>query len=304
MLKIFVTVLIMIILGTVLYINRTRRFEREISEQLEKINNCCSTNMIESEPFLFSKDLTDEINKLITTLADERKECNRNKDDIKKVITAISHDFRTPLTSINGYVQFLMEDEQYMNKEKRQEYLSIIKARSESLAVLVEDFYVNSCLESGEYPKAKKMIPVIEILKNTLVQYYNELERRFEFININLPEEKIKVPGDEAYMQRIFSNIIKNAFMHGTSAFNVVEQNDNDTLRIIIANRLFKEIDSNQFNAERIFERNYSVDWASGSISTGLGMAIAKKLMEEMGHKIYVKAEDMEISFILEFKIC
>ena len=81
MLKIFVTVLIMIILGTVLYINRTRRFEREISEQLEKINNCCSTNMIESEPFLFSKDLTDEINKLITTLADERKECNRNKNN-------------------------------------------------------------------------------------------------------------------------------------------------------------------------------------------------------------------------------
>lgn len=294
---------LLIIATMIFHLIRTRKVQNEIAKQLKRVNDDWSESIVEEEPLYVTEALTEQINTLIINLSDERKEYIINKDNMKKVVSAISHDFRTPLTSISGYVQVILDPQNTIDDETKLKYLNVIKSRSESLAVLVEDFYVNSCLESGEYPKRKTELSIFNVLRNSLVQYYKELEEKFEFVNINLPKERVEITADQAYLERIFSNLIKNAFTHGTIAFNVMGEIKNNMVKIIFANRLLKNADEKSFDVDKIFERNYSVDWSTGSVSTGLGMAIAKRLMEEMGYEIYAKAEDDELSFILEFSM-
>ncbi len=301
MLKIFCLILIGILVLFIGYYIKRKMFEREIANQLARINKGISSNRIEGGHIFFSKNLISEINTTIDKLIEEQKKLNSEKQNMKEIITAISHDFRTPLTSISGYVQFLTEDKD-IDEDKRKNFLNIIKMRSESLATLVEDFYVNSSIESQEYPKRKSKVMILDVLRNSIFQYYRELEARFENVNINLPEEQIEIEADIAYIQRIFSNIIKNAFTHGVKNFSIVgEKDESGKLKIYIGNKINKDDEKNNFDVQKIFERNYSVNWFAGNKSTGLGMSIAQKLMHEMGYNIYATVDDDEISIILEF---
>ena len=109
---------------------------------------------------------------------------NRNetaKESLKSMATSISHDFRTPLTSISGYMQLLLEDNN-ISQEDKIKYLNIVKNRSMSLSALVEDFYSITSIDSFDYPFVISKISLSQTLREIIANYYSELEQAYDKI--------------------------------------------------------------------------------------------------------------------------
>jgi sensor histidine kinase len=215
------------------------------------------------------------------------------------MVTTISHDFRTPLTSISGYVQILLDDDD-VSYENRQKYLKIIESRAISLSSLIEDFYTVSSIDSLDYPYNLTTISLSEILRAQIAAYYVELEKRYSTIEVDIVESPCYMISDRTSLQRIFSNLIKNALSYGIDKIRISLKEDENSYKIEFSNSLYENADKNI--ADKIFERNYSVNWASSSKSTGLGLSIAKSMTEKMGGSIGAEVIDDMLVFSIEFE--
>jgi sensor histidine kinase len=273
--------------------------QKRLAYQIEKNSKFESTGLVKKDSFFLGKELIDSINILIVEHHRQKKEYEETRQNFKSMVTTISHDFRTPLTSISGYVQILLDDDD-VSYENRQKYLKIIESRAISLSSLIEDFYTVSSIDSLDYPYNLTTISLSEILRAQIAAYYVELEKRYSTIEVDIVESPCYMISDRTSLQRIFSNLIKNALSYGIDTIRISLKEDENSYKIEFANSLYENADKNIAN--KIFERNYSVNWASSSKSTGLGLSIAKSMTEKMGGSIGAEVIDDMLVFSIEFE--
>jgi sensor histidine kinase len=273
--------------------------QKRLAYQIEKNSKFESTGLVKKDSFFLGKALIDSINILIVEHHRQKKEYEETRQNFKSMVTTISHDFRTPLTSISGYVQILLDDDE-VSYENRQKYLKIIESRAISLSSLIEDFYTVSSIDSLDYPYNLTTISLSEILRAQIAAYYVELEKRYSTIEVDIVESPCYMISDRTSLQRIFSNLIKNALSYGIDTIRISLKEDENSYKIEFSNSLYENADKNIAN--KIFERNYSVNWASSSKSTGLGLSIAKSMTEKMGGSIGVEVIDDMLVFSIEFE--
>ena len=120
----------------------------KVCRRIEILRKTHGSAPLKADSFLFDPKLLDELNAMIDYLNRERSRLYHREEDVKAMVTGISHDFRTPLTSISGYVQVLREEGPELPEEERRRYQNIIESRADSLAALAEDFYTFSSLDS------------------------------------------------------------------------------------------------------------------------------------------------------------
>jgi len=273
--------------------------QKRLAYQIEKNSKFESTGLVKKDSFFLGKALIDSINILIVEHHRQKKEYEETRQNFKSMVTTISHDFRTPLTSISGYVQILLDDDE-VSYENRQKYLKIIESRAISLSSLIEDFYTVSSIDSLDYPYNLTTISLSEILRAQIAAYYVELEKRYSTIEVDIVESPCYMISDRTSLQRIFSNLIKNALSYGIDKIRISIKEDENSYKIEFSNSLYENADKNI--ADKIFERNYSVNWASSSKSTGLGLSIAKSMTEKMGGSIGAEVIDDMLVFSIEFE--
>jgi sensor histidine kinase len=273
--------------------------QKRLAYQIEKNSKFESTGLVKKDSFFLGKALIDSINILIVEHHRQKKEYEETRQNFKSMVTTISHDFRTPLTSISGYVQILLDDDD-VSYENRQKYLKIIESRAISLSSLIEDFYTVSSIDSLDYPYNLTTISLSEILRAQIAAYYVELEKRYSTIEVDIVESPCYMISDRTSLQRIFSNLIKNALSYGIDKIRISLKEDENSYKIEFSNSLYENADKNI--ADKIFERNYSVNWASSSKSTGLGLSIAKSMTEKMGGSIGAEVIDDMLVFSIEFE--
>jgi len=273
--------------------------QKRLAYQIEKNSKFESTGLVKKDSFFLGKALIDSINILIVEHHRQKKEYEETRQNFKSMVTTISHDFRTPLTSISGYVQILLDDDE-VSYENRQKYLKIIESRAISLSSLIEDFYTVSSIDSLDYPYNLTTISLSEILRAQIAAYYVELEKRYSTIEVDIVESPCYMISDRTSLQRIFSNLIKNALSYGIDKIRISLKEDENSYKIEFSNSLYENADKNIAN--KIFERNYSVNWASSSKSTGLGLSIAKSMTEKMGGSIGAEVIDDMLVFSIEFE--
>jgi sensor histidine kinase len=273
--------------------------QKRLAYQIEKNSKFESTGLVKKDSFFLGKALIDSINILIVEHHRQKKEYEETRQNFKSMVTTISHDFRTPLTSISGYVQILLDDDD-VSYENRQKYLKIIESRAISLSSLIEDFYTVSSIDSLDYPYNLTTISLSEILRAQIAAYYVELEKRYSTIEVDIVESPCYMISDRTSLQRIFSNLIKNALSYGIDKIRISLKEDENSYKIEFSNSLYENADKNIAN--KIFERNYSVNWASSSKSTGLGLSIAKSMTEKMGGSIGAEVIDDMLVFSIEFE--
>jgi len=273
--------------------------QKRLAYQIEKNSKFESTGLVKKDSFFLGKELIDSINILIVEHHRQKKEYEETRQNFKSMVTTISHDFRTPLTSISGYVQILLDDDE-VSYENRQKYLKIIESRAISLSSLIEDFYTVSSIDSLDYPYNLTTISLSEILRAQIAAYYVELEKRYSTIEVDIVESPCYMISDRTSLQRIFSNLIKNALSYGIDKIRISLKEDENSYKIEFSNSLYENADKNI--ADKIFERNYSVNWASSSKSTGLGLSIAKSMTEKMGGSIGAEVIDDMLVFSIEFE--
>lgn len=287
------------IIAFFIYVMWHKSEQKRLAYQIEKNSKFESTGLVKKDSFFLGKALIDSINILIVEHHRQKKEYEETRQNFKSMVTTISHDFRTPLTSISGYVQILLDDDE-VSYENRQKYLKIIESRAISLSSLIEDFYTVSSIDSLDYPYNLTTISLSEILRAQIAAYYVELEKRYSTIEVDIVESPCYMISDRTSLQRIFSNLIKNALSYGIDTIRISLKEDENSYKIEFSNSLYENADKNIAN--KIFERNYSVNWASSSKSTGLGLSIAKSMTEKMGGSIGAEVIDDMLVFSIEFE--
>jgi signal transduction histidine kinase len=237
--------------------------------------------------------LLTRINLLYSERQKERINYQRREQQIRQEIENISHDLRTPLTSILGYLD-LIEDEDTSQAEQA-EYLGIIRRRAKILQGFIRDFYEISRIEADDYPLQLASVPVQYILKEVVVAYYLEFEKRGITVDISLEDKPCNIITDKIQFERILNNLVQNALKYAVNQFSIKQTHTKDSCCIQFINDT-----SNLAEEElsRIFERFYTGDQSRANQSSGLGLTITKLLTEKM--KGHIEASIEKDLFIIE----
>jgi hypothetical protein len=214
------------------------------------------------------------LNRELRLLRQQRQRYVSGDRELKEAVTNISHDLRTPLTAICGYLDLLEREEKSESVER---YLSQIENRMEALKSLTEELFRYSVVTSTRELKMERL-DMVRVLEESLLSFYGVMQENGIQPVISLPEKAVYRKLDAGALSRIFSNIISNALKYSDGDFSVTMQEDGS---VTFTNRA-KGL--NAVTVGRLFDRFYTVEASRNS--TGLGLSIAKLLTERMGGSI------------------
>lgn len=224
------------------------------------------------------RQLAVRINGLMRAQKQRENRLRRADEAFKESVTGISHDLRTPLTSVSGYLQMLGSER--TPPEKKAEYLSIIERRLAALLTLLDELFAYTKLELDTPAKAERLNPAAVLLEQ-MAMYYEDFERRGMTPAIEVPEALPAVFCDRGNLERIFQNLIKNTMAHAKGAFAVSAGEADGVVRVVFQNQVEGTVDP-----ARLFDRFYTGDKSRAGKSTGLGLAIVKGLCEGMNGQV------------------
>ena len=286
---IIIGILLLVIFVLCAKIYLLRKSAREISEAFKDRLTADTNTLIDissSDPYM--RKLAAEINTQLRLLRRERHRYQQGDLELKEAVTNISHDLRTPLTAINGYLDLLEHEEK---SETVQRYLLQIQNRTEVLKNLTEELFRYSVVTSSQELKTERM-DVVRALEESLLSFYAVMQEKGIQPEIDLPQEPVYRELDAGAVSRIFSNIISNALKYSDGDLSVAMSEDG---RITFTNTA---PNLNAVAVGRLFDRFYTVEASRNS--TGLGLSIAKVLIERMGGSISAQFQDEQLNITIQ----
>lgn len=281
----------LIILALILKIHLLRKSAEEIRCALErKLTQDTNTLIDISSRDRRMRSLAADINRQLRLLRKERQRYQQGDAELKAAVTNVSHDLRTPLTAICGYLELLEREEK---SEEVRRYLGIIGSRVEALKQLTEELFRYSVILSTEKEPEMAALCLNTALEESIAAAYASLTAAGITPCIHIPEEKITRTLDRSFLSRIFGNILSNAAKYSDGDLRIELQTDGVIRFQNTASRLDK------LQAEKLFDRFYTVETARNS--TGLGLSIAKELTEKMGGRISAAFEEPYLTVTLRF---
>lgn len=274
-------------------IREAREDLKEVCEDIER-----NRRLTLASPNKDLEDLLKEMNNYLEKTQMEKIKSTRREKEIRKEIENISHDLRTPLTSILGYLELIKDED--ITKEEKYEYISIVERKSRDLKDLIQSFYDLSRLEANEYKVNIKTIDIHKELMEQLLIYYNDFYKKGIDVEIDIGEEEINIQGDLNIIGRILDNLIQNAIKYAKDTFKVCMKQSNDNIDIIFSNN-FENLE--EADGEKLFKRFYMKDKSRNNQSSGLGLTITKLLVETMNGNIRAEIKDDFIYFKITFKV-
>ena len=223
----------------------------------------------------YARQLASQINDQLRTLRKQRHRYTQGDRELKNAVTNISHDLRTPLTAIGGYLELLERED---TSPQVREYLDIISERTRLMKQLTEELFRYSVILSSEKDVELSDVHINRVLAESITGYYAALTARGIEPEVEICEEKIVRRANEELLSRVFSNLISNALKYSTGDLTVRLAPDGT---ISFENNA---PDLTAVEAEQLFDRFYTVETAHNS--TGLGLAISRTLITQIGGTI------------------
>ena len=240
--------------------------------------------------------LAKDINYIIDTTSAKEQEVLKQDKEIKDTLTNMSHDIRTPLTSLKGYFELLEGSE---DPEEQARYRRIISERIDSLGEILEMMFFYTKVSNVNYQVQLESINISEIIMHTLFSYFDDFENAGLTPNIDI-DENLTVIGNEQSIKRIMQNLVKNCLVHGDSKVEIKLKpsvTDDKTVLLTVSNGV-RENDIP--DPEKVFDRFYKADNSRHVSSSGIGLSVAKKLTEAMNGKIRAEYDGEMFSIVLE----
>ena len=267
---------------------------KNIAGQLKKFISEDTNSLIKSSYGTADK-LIIQINILLKEIHTISAEYSRKQHSLEQMITNISHDLRTPLTSAMGYIDIIQHSE--ITEEEKKRELEIIEKRLVRLEELINSFFeLSQIISSGKEPE-KYELNLVSVLEEAIIHYYDDYTNLNRKIILNCSQHKLIIYSNYNMLMRIFDNLIGNALKHGKSNLKIKISTD-EKIRIEFENK----VECTDIDVSRIFEEFYTVDTSRTKGSTGLGLAIAKQFTEMLGGKIKANISDDSFILILEFE--
>ena len=238
----------------------------------------------------YMRELAASINIQLRNLREERHFFIEGNAELKNAVTNISHDLRTPLTAICGYLDLLEQEEKSTTIER---YIEIIRNRADLLTELIEELFRYSVIISGERLVVREPIAINGILEESIAAFYTTLNKRGIVPNIKITQAKIVRSLDRSSLIRVFSNLLNNAIKYSDGDLDITLTDSGEVIFANTASRL------NEVQVGKLFDRFYTVEAARKS--TGVGLAIARTLIEQMNGTISAKYENGRLSICIFF---
>ena len=238
----------------------------------------------------YMRELANTINIQLRKLRADRHRFQQGDMELKNAVSNISHDLRTPLTAICGYLDLLEQEEKSITVER---YIEVIRNRTEILKQLTEELFRYSVILTTENDMIREAVEINRVLEESIAAFYVALNERRIIPNIEMPENKVICYLDSSALARVFSNLLNNAIKYSDGDLDIILS---ETGEIIFANTASG---LNEVQVGKLFDRFYTVEAARKS--TGLGLAIAKTLVEQMNGTISAKYEKHRLSICILF---
>lgn len=283
-------------------IARLLSYKREvkyITEQLQAIQGKDTNQQVRVKaPNKELEALVAAINKSIEEKKETEAKYRHMDKELRQAIANMSHDLRTPLTSVIGYLQML--ENPGLSEGERIRYQEVVKSRAQSLEKLIGSFYDLSRIEANEYKIELKSINISTILCELMAAFYNDFVDKNLEPKLEIHEKLPAIIADDQATERIFSNLIQNMLKYATHTVKIrhVEEADGKQYTYFIndAQALTEE------DVSQLFDRFFTADRMRTGQSTGLGLAITQKLVEQMGHRIDAKLENEQLVIRIVWK--
>ena len=273
------------------YLLVLRHSLREAAEELdEKLRTDTNTLISISSGDRAMQSLVTHINRQLQALRRERLRLQTGNDALTVAVTNVSHDLRTPLTALCGYLDLLEQEPQ---TEAAARYLAVIRERTDAMRALTEELFRYSVLTATADELHTEPVCLNDVLEQSLAAAYGALSARGITPSVQLPEEKVIRPLDAAALRRVFDNILSNAAEYSDGDLAVVLAPDG---KVTFSNRASA---LSRVEAARLFGRFYTVKSARGS--TGLGLSIAKLLTEKLHGTISADYENETLRICIAF---
>ena len=284
----FLLICIVILLITVLYQQFAFRtgIQKKIQKISEKLKEITDTNSSERVMvFTENKELMElaaQINRLLENHLKVKADCCRSEIASKKMLSNISHDIKTPMTVILGYLEIMRT-----NGTSTDEMLGKIEQKAKNVMELINQFFTLAKLESGDMDIELSRIDVCEVCRESILDFYGILTNKNFQVDIDIPETSVYVHGNKEAIQRILFNLISNVIRYGADGkyLGISLRTDKNAVFIDVIDK-GKGIDKNF--AASVFDRLFTMeDSRNRNIQgNGLGLTISKNLALQLGGDI------------------
>jgi signal transduction histidine kinase len=242
------------------------------------------------------KSVINEVNDLLDAYKDEKAMYKRKRHDLDQMMTNISHDLRTPLTSAIAYVDLMKKGN--ISEEDRTQTLEVVSEKLDRLYMLTDSFFEFSKIISNDAPPEVETMNLIAVLEDSIVGFFDNFSNSDRQIIFNHEGNSCMIVSNKIMLLRVFDNIIGNAYKHGKGALTI--DLDTETKHITFRNEIAD--DENLTDAAHVFDEFYTTDVSRTKGSTGLGLAIAKQFILILGGKISAEAKDYMFTISIDLE--
>ncbi len=257
-------------------------------ELIEHLSNKSNTLISISTGDKQIRHFAAELNKQLRLLRKQRQQYLSGDRELNEAVTNISHDLRTPLTAICGYMELLEGEEKSDSVER---YLNIISNRVETLKQLTEELFRYSVIITSENDTVKEKVILGEALEESIAGFYAVLKEHGIEPNIQLPQNKVVRYLNPSALSRVLSNLLNNAIKYSDGDLDITLTKAGEIVFTNTASRL------NEVQVGKLFDRFYTVEAARES--TGLGLAITRTLIEQMNGTISAEYNNNKLSICI-----
>lgn len=270
-----------------------RRERRGMVERLRALRSTETNSLLSSETGL-NDPLIREINALLRDENEARQRYRQRSHALDQMVTNISHDLRTPLTSALGYIELIVHSG--LPEEEKRRALRQVENRLLRLEELIDSFFALSKAVSGEKPPELEELNLVAVLEESIAHFYDDYCARERQIVFFCERQRLPVLSNRNMLLRIFDNLIANALKHGTGDL---------TIRVRSEDGIFISFENNTQSSEldvtRVFDEFYTTDVSRTSGNTGLGLAIARQFTRMLQGEIRASFADGLFTVELQF---
>ncbi|MBE5957350.1 MAG: HAMP domain-containing histidine kinase [Lachnospiraceae bacterium] len=293
--EVIIGILVIIILGLLCYLFVLKKELKRIGNDLDEVLMHDSNQLLHKK--LVSKEIDTllvKINSMVTRVRGKEIGLERKNNYLKKEITNITHDLRTPLTSSLGYIDIIMKSD--ISKEEQIKELKIVQNRLLRLQELVSAFFELSMVTASNEKVEYAQTNLVAVIEECMSHYYDDFVGRNKTILFEHSKSKCLFYSNADMLKRIIDNLIGNALKHSDSDLHIT-LTAGDEISLSFSNTVVDD----SIDTEHIFDEFYTSDISRTKGNTGLGLAMAKQFTEILGGKISANLSDNKLTIEITF---